>query len=242
VEISVDSYRDDDGKVVDDLDIAGSKIESVSVTQNSDGKLNLTGKTIHGKDFERNFEINPRNYTGLIPIKKEPIQSLNSDLKSILAILGFVVESAEVDIQTNNSEQNHNKHTLTESQISQEVKKEIASSASKRGDIKMDDFEDASLPLTALTQSKNHRELLDYFLSANIPDKGYNKTDISEESGVSANGIRRHIDVFLEFGIVKETTSDDARITRYTNDPESEIHRTLRIANNMLKEQYLTDK
>lgn len=94
------------------------------------------------------------------------------------------------------------------------------------------------LPLTLITQTKNHRELLDYFLSADIPAEGYNKTTIAEESGVSANGIRRHIDVFIAFGIVEETTAEDARITRYTTEPDSEVHRALRLANDVLASQY----
>lgn len=97
---------------------------------------------------------------------------------------------------------------------------------------------DRPLPLTFLTQSKNHRELLDYFLTADIPDEGYNKTKIAEESGVSTNGIRRHIDTFLDFGIVELTTDPDAHIKRYTTNKESRIHRALRRANNVGAEEY----
>jgi|GEM_PF-6947935 len=97
-----------------------------------------------------------------------------------------------------------------------------------------DTRDEQPLPLNLLTQTKNHRDLLYYFLSTDIPDRGYNKTTIAEESGVSANGIRRHIDVFLSSGIVKETTSPDARITRYTNNPESELHTELVNVNNIL--------
>lgn len=98
--------------------------------------------------------------------------------------------------------------------------------------------DDRPLPLTLITQTKNHRELLDYFLTADIPDEGYNKSTIADQSGVSANGIRRHIDVFLAFGIVEETTDEGARITRYTTNPDNDVHRMLRLANDTLANNF----
>lgn len=106
------------------------------------------------------------------------------------------------------------------------------------GDVDHDTEEGRPLPLTVLTQTKNHRELLDYFLTADIPDEGYNKTDIADESGVSTNGIRRHIDTFLDFGVVEMTTDEGAYISRYTNNKDSDVHRSLRAANNALAMAY----
>jgi len=99
-------------------------------------------------------------------------------------------------------------------------------------------YQDRPLPLTVLTQTKNHRELLDYFLTADMPEDGVNKTEIAKESGVSTNGSRRHIDTFLEFGIISETTNSSAHINRYTNDKDSDVHRALRVANNVLAKSY----
>jgi len=118
----------------------------------------------------------------------------------------------------------------------QEIEPSGPEQANERATMKATD--DRPLPLTLITQTKNHRELLDYFLTADIPKEGYNKSEIAEESSVSANGIRRHIDVFLEFGIVKETSDDDAYITRYTNKPDSDVHRTLWLANQTLAQYY----
>jgi len=98
--------------------------------------------------------------------------------------------------------------------------------------------EDAPLPLTHVTQTKNHRQLLDFFLTADIPDEGINKTEMAKQSGVSANGIRRHIDTFLDYGIVELTTSESAHIKKYTVNRESDVHRALRVANNVLAENY----
>jgi hypothetical protein len=93
------------------------------------------------------------------------------------------------------------------------------------------------LPLSALTQTKNQRDLLDYFLSVQLPEEGVSKTKMAEQSGVSANGIRRHIDVFLDFDIVELTTSEDARFTRYTTT-DNEVHDALVRANNVLAAHY----
>lgn len=92
---------------------------------------------------------------------------------------------------------------------------------------------DRPLPLSALTGTKNQRDLLDYFLTHDLPDDGLSKAEMAEESGISANGIRRHIDVFLDFDIVETTTSEDTRFTRYTTT-DNEVHETLVVANNVL--------
>jgi hypothetical protein len=104
--------------------------------------------------------------------------------------------------------------------------------------VDLNNIENEPSALTVLTQSRNHSELLDYFLSADMPERGLNKTDISEQSGVSTNGIRRHIDIFLDFGIIRETTPTDVHINRYTNDTESELFHRLKNANNALAVEY----
>jgi len=120
------------------------------------------------------------------------------------------------------------------------IREEAEPSAPLRNDHPIDEpEEDRPLPLAVLTQTKNHRELLDYFLTADIPEDGYNKTKIAEQSGVSTNGIRRHIDTFLEFGIVELTTSADVHIKRYTTNKDSEVHRALRNANNVLARTFM---
>lgn len=118
------------------------------------------------------------------------------------------------------------------------IREETDPSAPQRTDVIEDESKERPLPINVLTQSKNHRQLLDYFLTADIPEEGYNKTDISDEAGVSTNGIRRHIDTFIEFGIVEETTSESAHISRYTTNKDSDVHRALRSVNNTLAEAF----
>jgi DNA-binding MarR family transcriptional regulator len=75
-------------------------------------------------------------------------------------------------------------------------------------------------------------------MSTDLPSEGYNKSDIARECDISANGVRRNIDVFVEFGLIEETTSDDARVVRYTNRRKSELYAALRYANDLMAEQY----
>jgi hypothetical protein len=98
-----------------------------------------------------------------------------------------------------------------------------------------EEAESEQQPLLELVETENRRDLLEYFMSESIPDRGYNKADLSEASGVTSGGIRRHIDPFLEADIIRRTTSKDAHIKRYTTNDDSDVLRALRIANNILK-------
>lgn len=139
------------------------------------------------------------------------------------------------------SEPSKSDHELDELLGDREITEEADPSEPQRTDDPSIEYQgpsDHPLPLTVITQTKNHRELLDYFLTADIPDEGYNKTTISEQSGVTTNGIRRHIDTFLDFGIVERTTDEDAHISRYTTNQDSDVHRALRMVNNVLADTY----
>jgi len=103
---------------------------------------------------------------------------------------------------------------------------------------KMRADDNAPLPLNALTRTKARRELLDYFLTAEIPESGYNKSKMARESGVSANRIRDHIDVFLDMGLVVLTSDEDAHIKRYRVNSESRAYVVLREANEQLYHCY----
>lgn len=95
-----------------------------------------------------------------------------------------------------------------------------------------------SLPLSLLTATKNQRDLLDYFLSNELPDRGLSKKRVAEECGISANGVRRHIDVFVDFGLVEITTSADTKFKRYTTT-DNEVYDVLIEANNVLAAHYV---
>ena len=99
------------------------------------------------------------------------------------------------------------------------------------------DFDKEELePLVDLFNPESKQQMFSYFIQDSIPDRGYNKTELSERIGISTNGIRRHIDPFVEAGILRRTTSEDAHIKRYTTNDNGEVLRTLRAANLLLKQ------
>jgi len=99
MEVEITSYRDDANEIVDDLNVDGSTIERIVVLRNGDGTITVRGKTEFDGQFEEEFEVSSRQYTGLVPTRDESIHQLHRDLHDLLATIGFTIEPTTVTVR-----------------------------------------------------------------------------------------------------------------------------------------------
>jgi len=82
---------------------------------------------------------------------------------------------------------------------------------------------DETKPLAVVEcfETRSRRRLIDYFLTADIPERGQNYSQIASDSKVSRNAVGRHVDLLCEFGILTEHGDGDGRINRYSVEESS---------------------
>jgi DNA-binding transcriptional ArsR family regulator len=82
---------------------------------------------------------------------------------------------------------------------------------------------DETKPLAVVEcfETRSRRRLIDYFLTADIPDRGQNYSQIASDSTVSRNAVGKHVDILCDFDILTEHGDEDGRIKRYSVDESS---------------------
>lgn len=77
---------------------------------------------------------------------------------------------------------------------------------------------DETQPLAVVEcfETRSRRRLIDYFLTAEIPERGQNLSQIADDSTVSRNAVGKHVDVLCTFDVLHERGDKDGRIKRYT--------------------------
>lgn len=104
MEVTLRSYRDDANQIIDDLNVNGSHIDRLVVLRNDDGSITVRGRTVNDEEFESDFTVTNRQYTGLVPQTDDPIQTIHQDVSNLLATVGFTVEPTNVTIEESNNE------------------------------------------------------------------------------------------------------------------------------------------
>ena len=100
---------------------------------------------------------------------------------------------------------------------------------------------DESEPLAIVEcfETRSRRGLIDYFLTAEIPDRGQNLSQIATDSTVSRNTVGRHVKALCDFDVLTEHGDGDGRIKRYSVHQGSDNPDLIRDVNEALAEQWV---
>jgi DNA-binding transcriptional ArsR family regulator len=90
------------------------------------------------------------------------------------------------------------------------------------------------LMITAFFETKVLRNIIDYFLTSNIPEQGQNLSQIVEGVDVTRNSVSSQIDVLLQFNFLAE--HGEGRIKRYMLNSDIEYTSIIVECNNKLGE------
>ena len=249
MEVSIRSFRDNQNMVVDEVDIKDSLFQKALLLRNEDGSLELHAHTRSGETIKHDLEPTEQMHQGVIKADGDT-DWMHDDLCDVLYMLGFAPEPthAEVYYGDQSNERNNNEiegRTTNDSECDdllggRQNHRRTETSGPETVDpdrSTFEEFENRPLGVNALFQTLVRRQLLDYFLTAEIPESGVNKQELAEKSGVAPNSVRRHIDILVDFGVVRETTAEDAYITRYApGDPE--VIRAIAELNERVTEHY----
>lgn len=99
---------------------------------------------------------------------------------------------------------------------------------------------DETKPLAVVEcfETRSRRRLIDYFLTADVPKRGQNYSQIADDSTVSRNAVGRHVDILCDFDVLTEHGDEDGRIKRYSVHETSKNPNLIMDVNEALAEQW----
>lgn len=98
------------------------------------------------------------------------------------------------------------------------------------------DSDHRPLAINMLFAKDSCRDLIDYFMTGDVDERGENQSQIAENSGVSRNSVGRNINTLVDFGLVEE--KGDGAIRRYSPREDADVFELILVCNNALAEEY----